>query len=100
MADKTDAIPAKNVSTDQAVDDPAFVFSEDGKRVGVDDYGKDICNFWPGDKVYLCSSGTQEGPYTIERAKDGKYTLCNDQGDSVKDGKEFEESELTLYNQF
>ena len=54
----------------------------------------------PGDKIYLCSSGSREGPYIIESTKDGKYTLCDDNANSVKDGETFEERDLLLYDLF
>lgn len=54
----------------------------------------------PNDKVWLCSSGTREGPYTVESTNDGKYTLCEDNGDSVNSGQEFEEDDLVLFDPF
>ena len=80
--------------------DPIFVLTPDGKRVGVDDYGKDKYKFMPNDKVYLYSSGTREGPYTIETTKDGKYTLCDDDGKPLNDGETYEEADLALCDPF
>lgn len=56
----------------------------------------------PLDKVFLCPSGVQdrEGPYLIEKTEDGKYSLCDEDGKTVKGGEMFEEGDLVLYNHF
>lgn len=51
----------------------------------------------PGDEVYLNESGSRglSGPYLISSVtSEGKYILCLESGDKVKDGKEFEEKVL------
>lgn len=43
----------------------------------------------------------EEGPYLIQEiTEDGKYKLCDHQGNTVKDGQAFEESELSKYDPF
>ncbi|KAL1860699.1 hypothetical protein Daus18300_009042 [Diaporthe australafricana] len=76
---------------------PTILFPEDGKRPYVDKYGASY-KYRPGDQV--CISGTGEGPYYISEPQNGKYTLCDAGGQAAKGGKEFEESELKLYDPF
>ncbi|UPK96483.1 hypothetical protein LCI18_007418 [Fusarium solani-melongenae] len=80
------------------VDDPNFVIAK-GKRPGVDDYGSTYI-YSPGDMVYLIISGRREGPYKVEGANDGKYTLCNSSGVTVKNGQAYHEHQLELYDPF
>ncbi|KAH8807490.1 hypothetical protein F5884DRAFT_342501 [Xylogone sp. PMI_703] len=104
MGDSVDVIPTEKDYKDEATKAPDFIFSEDGKRVGIDNYGKDNYKFMPDDQVYLCSSDTREGPYTVERTENGKYILCADDGNTLKDEngfeKAFEETVLILYDPF
>jgi hypothetical protein len=81
-----------------SLEKPDFIVAKD-KRPGVDDYGNEY-KYSPGDKVYLCTSGQQEGPYKIEAAENGKYTLCDDYGITVKSGRAYGEDELKLYDPF
>lgn len=99
MAGKTNVVPPKYDPNDNT-SEVAFILSKDGERVGVDDYGKDGYKFMPDDNVYLCSSGTREGPYRVEGTKDGKYILCDNDGNTIKDGEMFEEGDLVLYDPF
>jgi hypothetical protein len=68
----------------------------------VDDYGNDNYKFTAWDQVYICYSGTQDryGPYRIQETEDGKYKLCDDDGNSVNNGELYEEKDLVLYNPF
>jgi hypothetical protein len=77
---------------------PEFIVAK-GKRPGVDDYGTE-CKYSPGDKVYLYVSGHREGPYKIEGAENGKYTLCDDYGSTIKNGNSYDENDLELYDPF
>jgi hypothetical protein len=81
-----------------SVDEPNFVVAK-GKRPGVDDYGNNY-TYSPGDRVYLVISGCKEGPYKIEGANDGRYTLCNDSGVTVENGQAYHENQLELYDPF
>jgi len=74
-------------------------FGSGDKRPGVDDYESEY-KYSPGDKVYLYTSGRQEGPYTIGAAENGKYTLCDDSGITVKSGRAYDEDDLKLYDPF
>ncbi|RTE80876.1 hypothetical protein BHE90_004586 [Fusarium euwallaceae] len=67
------------------VDDPDFVIAK-GKRPGVDDYVNSY-TYSPSDMVYLIISGRREIPYKVEGANDGKHTLCNASGVTVKNGQ-------------
>jgi hypothetical protein len=51
----------------------------------------------PNDQVTL-QGDTRK--YWIEKAEDGRYSLCDKDGNTAHDGKLYQESELTLYNQF
>ena len=54
-------------------------------------------NYKPGDEVYLNESGSRSlsGPYLISSVTStGRYILCLENGNKVKDGKEFEEKVL------
>ncbi|KAI5918583.1 hypothetical protein F4810DRAFT_715294 [Camillea tinctor] len=78
---------------------PVIVFPADGKRPYVDKYGI-AYKYRPADQVYLTVNGTQEGPYYIFEAKNGKYCLSVDGIRAAKGGQLFNEGELTLYNPF
>jgi hypothetical protein len=56
----------------------------------------------PGDEVCIRQSGScaREGPYLIEKAESGKYTLCNFKGNTVRGGQKFEDKVLELYDPF
>lgn len=56
----------------------------------------------PGDEVYILVSGGggREGPYTIEKAEAGKYTVCDPDGKRLKRGQTFDEKDLEEYNPF
>ncbi|KAF8847728.1 hypothetical protein BDZ45DRAFT_754602 [Acephala macrosclerotiorum] len=79
-----------------------FTFPEGGARPSVDHPGDGKYKFMPLDKVFLCLSGSQdrEGPYLIEKAEHGKYSLCDEDGKTVKGGEMFEEGDLVLYDHF
>ncbi|KAL5317336.1 hypothetical protein ACEPPN_014431 [Leptodophora sp. 'Broadleaf-Isolate-01'] len=79
-----------------------FTLPKDGARPSVDHPGDGKYKFMPLDKVFLCPSGVQdrEGPYLIEKTEDGKYSLCDEDGKTVKGGEMFEEGDLVLYNHF
>ena len=68
----------------------------------MDDYGKDKYKYTAGDNVWLCPSGTRnrEGPYMIQDAEGGKYSLCDDNGQPVKVGQTFGEEDLILHDPF
>jgi hypothetical protein len=59
-----------------------------------------IAKFRPNDEVYLIASGTREGPFTVASVGNGRYTLCDANGNSVKDGKAYDENELEFHNAF
>jgi hypothetical protein len=80
-----------------SVDNHDFVVGD--KKPGVDDYGKEY-KYSPGDKVWLCVFGQREGPYKVESAEDGKYTLCDEYGISAKGGNAFDEGDLELHDPF
>ncbi|KAM7217475.1 hypothetical protein V8F06_007106 [Rhypophila decipiens] len=85
------------------VDDTTFFFPEDGQRPAVRSYGTKQHVLRPNDQVIIRASGgnVREGPYHIEKCTDGgKYTLCDEDGKTVKEGKEFEEGELEVYDPF
>ena len=51
----------------------------------------------PGDEIYLKESGSRSlaGPFFISRVtSEGKYTLCFENGEKARDGKEFAEKDL------
>jgi hypothetical protein len=68
--------------------------------LGVDDYEKDKYKFRADDEVYLLSSGSREGPYKIGRTEDGKYILCDEDGNTLNEGKAYEEKDLVLFDPF
>jgi hypothetical protein len=41
-----------------------------------------------GDKVYLLSGGSREGPYVITSVNLGKYMLGLENGEAVRNGEE------------
>jgi hypothetical protein len=90
--------PANSNASLDSVDKPDFVVADD-KRPGVDDYGNEY-KYSPGDKVYLCVSGQRECPYKIEAAEEGRYTLCDNSGITVKYGQAYDEDDLELYDPF
>ncbi|TGO15142.1 hypothetical protein BPAE_0591g00020 [Botrytis paeoniae] len=53
-------------------------------------------NFYVGDKVYLLiPGGLRYGPYKIAQvASAGKYILCDNDGQEVRNGEEIEEKNL------
>jgi len=79
-----------------------FTFPEDGARPSVDHPGDGKYKFMPLDKVFLCPSRTRikEGPYIIEKTDNGKYSLCDEDGKTVKGGELFEEGDLIPYDHF
>ncbi|OQV09881.1 hypothetical protein CLAIMM_13959 [Cladophialophora immunda] len=93
--DTTDAGGTRDVQKN------GFVFPEDGKKPLVETY-KQKYKFSPGDEVYIRQSGhrAREGPYLVEKAESGKYTLCNSEGVTVKNGQKFEDKELELHDPF
>ena len=80
-----------------------YFFPEDGKKPLVDkpQDGKKY-SFAPGDKVYLVKAEIQnrEGPYLVEKPENGKYTLCDENGNTVNGGEMVEEKDLVSYNHF
>ncbi len=82
---------------------PSFFFPPDGKKPIIDSYGRSSYKFTPGDKVDIQSStatGSREGPYIIQAAEGGKYTLCDEYGKTAKDGNSYAEDELALHDEF
>ena len=65
----------------------------------VGDYGDQKYKFMPGDDVSIRDC-PQEGPYLIEKVEDGRYTLCDFQGERVKEGQKFEEQALEVHDPF
>ena len=66
------------------------------------DHGADCAlktsKYKPGTKVYLDEPGSRSlaGPYLVSSVPStGKYVLCLGNGDKVKDGREFEEKDLS-----
>ena len=51
-------------------------------------------------KYILVFVVSKEGPFKIEAAENGKYTLCDDSGITVKSGRAYGEDELKLYDPF
>lgn len=51
--------------------------------------------FRPKDRVYVVTP-LREGPFLVSSVANGRYTLCDANMRPVKNGKEFEESELEL----
>jgi hypothetical protein len=50
-----------------------------------------------GDSVYIrVAGGDNEGPYKVETVDvaNKKYTICDSQGVTAKDGKKLEEADL------
>ena len=75
----------------------SFVYSLNRKRHGTDCAPK-TNKYKPGTSVYLNEPGSRslEGPYLVSRVPStGKYVLCLENGVKVKDGKEFEEKDLS-----
>ena len=72
-----------------------FTFTDD-TRVTIK--YKAVYKFVSGDKVYIVAqlALAQKVPYRINEAEDGRYTLCDDQGEPVFDDQQFEENELVL----
>ncbi|KAK4213175.1 hypothetical protein QBC37DRAFT_423477 [Rhypophila decipiens] len=73
-------------------------FVIDGDRPLVNDYGDSKPEFELGDRVLIVSSG--EGPYLIQGGEGGRYKLCDDSGNTVKDGQEYAKDDLKSYNPF
>ncbi|KAF4467725.1 hypothetical protein FALBO_5402 [Fusarium albosuccineum] len=63
-------------------------------KAGVDPPGAAQHKFMPGDGVFLHS---RMGPYWIERAENGSYSLCDDKGNTINGGTLYQESELVPY---
>jgi len=83
-------------------EEEVFIIS-DGGRPGVDHPGDSQHKFMPADKVYLCPRGSQnrKGPYLIERAENGKYTLCDvNTCITAEGGKWFAEEDMVLVSHF
>lgn len=80
---------------DRLSPEPTFVFSEDGGRPWIGAPQNEY-RFRPTDRVYIRETATRprEGPFMIEAAAHGKYTLCDLKGAQVKQGQEFAETEL------
>lgn len=70
-----------------------FTFNDD-KRAHVNDYGKKTFKYMPGEKVRLIKDGQNETFYVEGTTEDGKYTLCNEDDETVKGGEAFEEKDL------
>lgn len=83
-------------------EDEQLIFLENGSRPTVDDPGLKGHKFLPTDEVVIIDPRTRqkEGPYQIEQAEKGRYSLCDENGKTVKSGKLFEESELVAYDPF
>lgn len=47
-----------------------------------------------GDKVYLLSGGSREGPYVIASVNLGKYTLSFENGEAVRNSEEIDKDYL------
>ncbi|KAF4499925.1 hypothetical protein FAGAP_3926 [Fusarium agapanthi] len=47
----------------------------------------------PNDMVRVLSNGST---YTVSEVRGGKYILCDDSGEEVMQGREYDESELEL----
>ncbi|KAE8447333.1 hypothetical protein EG329_010891 [Mollisiaceae sp. DMI_Dod_QoI] len=80
---------------------PKFCFREDGGRPQIKKYATNVM-FRPNDQVYLSVPGTvaREGPYKVASVYQGRYTLCDANGNQVQGGEAFEENELKLYDPF
>ncbi|KAF3221165.1 hypothetical protein TWF106_006490 [Orbilia oligospora] len=87
---------------DVAEREEKIIIPEDGKRPSVDPPGTAGYKYKPWDEVYLQRTGStkREGPYYIGMPDKGKYPLCDENGNLVKNGEMFEEQELILYNPF
>lgn len=70
-----------------------IIFNDD-KRADVEDYGERNFKFMPGEKVLLKKDGQNETFYIQCSTEDGKYILCDENDDTVKDGLAFEEKDL------
>ena len=68
----------------------------------MEEYGTQRYKFAPGDEVCICQSGSraQSGPYLIEKAENGRYTLCNDDGKTIMGSQTYEDKDLKIYNSF
>jgi len=82
---------------DDEVEDNFTVLEDSGRPI-VQKPGQERYDLFPLDKVYLCTGETRrrEGPYLVERAENGKYALCDENGVSVKKGIWFERKHLVL----
>ena len=65
-------------------------------------YGNQKYNFAPGDEVCIRQSGSraQSEPYLIEKAENGRYTLCNSEGKTVMGGQKYKDKDLKIYDPF
>ncbi|KAK8905616.1 hypothetical protein ACHAPF_010887 [Botrytis cinerea] len=74
--------------------EPQVVTDGDG-RVWVD-ASFTQAGFHVGDKVYLLiPGGPRHGPYKVAQvASAGRYVLCDDEGQNVRNGEEIEEKNL------
>jgi len=82
---------------------PSFVFPRDGDKPLIDRYGESGYDFTPGDKVDIRSSSAtsgREGPYYIQAAEGGKYTLSDEHGNAAKGGNQYAKDELVLHDEF
>ncbi|KAK4176441.1 hypothetical protein QBC36DRAFT_311121 [Triangularia setosa] len=75
-------------------------FIIDGDRPLVNDYGDLKPEFELGDRVMIITSGTEEGPYLIQGGESGKYKLCDDYGNTVRNGQEYSKGDLKPYKPF
>ena len=77
---------------DDDFEEDIIVFDENRERV-IKAY-EHVYNLKPGTKVFIRATG--EGPYLIEKAEGGKYTLCDEKCNSAKEGQAFKEDELEV----
>ncbi len=92
-------VVVSNASSLHSADKPHFVVADD-KKAGVEEYEVQH-KYTAGDVVYLlCIGGQQQGPYKIEAAEKGMYTLCDLKGATVNGGTTYKEDDLKLYNPF
>lgn len=90
-----------------------IVFCDDGSRFEVKEYSNVSINYQtssfiltnhsrqpkfrrPNDRVYIATPPLREGLFVVSSVVSRRYTLCDRKNRPVKNGKEFEESELEL----
>ncbi|KAL9030730.1 MAG: hypothetical protein Q9196_001179 [Gyalolechia fulgens] len=86
---------------DESSHSPKYSFCDDGGRPQIEKY-PDEPRYRPNDEVYIrpTATTTREGPYRVSSVENRKYTLCDANGNVVKDGNAFEERFLELKDPF